>query len=189
MCPPSGAILSLFERNSMLDLKSVRSGLVLALGSILFGYGLGIAFGAAEDGIQDALKASGEAVLATVYQGNAAELEKVLAKSWTYYKRAHLHAGALGASAVAQILLLSGLAVGARWKSVTAVMLGAGALGYGLYWMLAAQRAPGLGSTSAAKESLDWLAIPASGASILGTLLVLAFAVRALYRRRPPAGA
>lgn len=168
----------------MLDLKSVRLGLVLALVSIAFGYGLGIAFGAAEDGLQDALRASGEAVLATVYQGDAAELDKVLAKSWTYYKRAHMHAGALGASAVAQILLLSGLAVGARLKAVTATLLGGGALGYGVYWMLAARRAPGLGSTSAAKESLDWLAIPASGASVIGTLLMLAFVLHALYRRR-----
>jgi hypothetical protein len=166
-----------------MDLKTVRVGLVLALLSILFGYGIGIMFGAAEDSLKDGLKASGEAVLATVYKGEAEALQKVLDKSWAYYKRAHLHAGALGASAVAQILLLAGLAVRPWLKSITAAMLGAGALGYGVYWLLAALRAPGMGSTSAAKESLDWLAIPASGFCIFGTLLVLAFAVRALFFR------
>ncbi len=167
----------------MIDLKSVRVGLVLALLSILFGYGIGILFGAAEDSLKDGLKASGEAVLATVYQGDAEALQKVLDKSWAYYKRAHLHAGSLGASAVALILLLSGLAVRPLWKSLTAAMLGAGALGYGVYWLLAALRAPGLGSTSVAKESLDWLAIPASGFCVFGTLLVLGFVVRHLFFR------
>jgi hypothetical protein len=167
----------------MFDLKGVRVGLIFALLSILFGYGLGILFGAAEDSLKEGLKASGEAVLATTYQGNAEALHKVLDKSWDYCKRAHLHAGALGASAVAQILLLSALAVRPLWKSLVAALLGAGALGYGVYWLLAALQAPGLGSTSAAKESLDWLAIPASGFCVLGTLLVLAFALRTLFFR------
>jgi hypothetical protein len=166
-----------------MDLKNVRFGLILALLSILFGYAVGIAFGAAEDSLKDGLKASGEAVLASVYQGDAEALQKVLDKSWAYYKRAHLHAGALGASAVAQILLLSALMARPWLKSLTAVMLGAGALGYGVYWLLAALRAPGLGSTSAAKESLDWLAIPASGFCVFGTLLVLVLAFRSLFLR------
>jgi hypothetical protein len=166
-----------------MDLKTVRVGLILALLSVLFGYGIGIAFGAAEDALKDGLKASGEAVLATVYNGDAESLQKVLAKSWAYFQRAHLHAGALGASAVAQILLLAGLAVRPWLKSVTAALLGAGALGYGVYWLVAALRAPGLGGTSAAKESLDWLAIPASGFCILGTLLVLAFTAWTLFSR------
>jgi hypothetical protein len=166
-----------------MDLKTVRVGLILALLSILFGYGIGILFGAAEESLKDGLKASGEAVLGSVYQGDEAALQKVLASSWKYYQRAHLHAGALGASAVAQILLLAGLAVRPAAKSITAAMLGAGALGYGVYWLLAALRAPGLGGTSAASESLDWLAIPASGFCVFGTLLTLLFALRALFFR------
>jgi hypothetical protein len=171
----------------MSSLKTVRVGLILALLSILFGYLFGIAFGAWEDGMKADLRASGEVVLASVYQGDDAALQKVLDKSWAYYKRAHLHAGALGASAVAQILLLLlVLAAGPRWKAVTAFLLGAGALGYSVYWMLAAQRAPGLGSTDLARESLDWLAMPASGACVIGTVLVFFFTVKTVFAKQGP---
>jgi hypothetical protein len=125
----------------MINLKPVRLGLMLALLSILFGYLFGIAFGAWEEGMKDDLRVSGEAVLATVYQGDEAALNKALGSAWTYYKRAHLHAGALGTAAVAQILLLTVLAAGARWKAVTSLLLGAGALGYSVFcWRRSASR-------------------------------------------------
>jgi hypothetical protein len=146
----------------------------------------GIAFGAWEDGMKADLRNSGEVVLATVYEGDEAALQKVLDKSWSYYQRAHLHAGSLGASAVALILLLTLLAVAPRWKAVTAILLGAGGLGYGVYWMLAAQRAPGLGSIGLARESLDWLAIPSSGACVIGTVLVFIFAVKTVFAKEGP---
>jgi hypothetical protein len=167
----------------MIALKPVRIGLILALSAILYGYLFGIAFGAWEDAMKDDLKASGQAVLESVYGGDEAAMTKVLEKSWSYYKRSHLHAGALGASAVAQILLLSLLAVAPRLKAVTAFLLGAGALGYGVYWWLAGMRAPGLGSTDLAKESLDWFAMPTAGASLIGTVLVLAFTVRTVFAK------
>jgi uncharacterized membrane protein YebE (DUF533 family) len=171
----------------MINLKPVRLGLMLALLSILFGYLFGIAFGAWEEGMKDDLRVSGEAVLATVYQGDEAALNKALGSAWTYYKRAHLHAGALGTAAVAQILLLTVLAAGARWKAVTSLLLGAGALGYSVFWMLAAQRIPVLGGSEAARESLDWLAIPSSGGCLIGTILVIAFAARTLFGKSPAA--
>jgi hypothetical protein len=168
----------------MLNLKPVRIGLILALFSILFGYLFGIAFGAWETAMKADLRAAGESVLATVYQGDETKLEGVLLKAWAYYIRAHLHAGALGASAVAQILLLSVLAATPRWKSGVAFLLGAGALGYGVFWMLAAQRAPLVGGTDIARESLDWLAMPTSGACLIGTLLILFFTVRTVFSKR-----
>lgn len=168
----------------MTDLKPVRIGLTLALLAILYGYLFGIAFGAWEDGMKDDLKTSGQAVLETVYGGDEAAMLKVYDKAWNYYKRSHLHAGALGAAAVAQILLLSLLAVGPRVKAVTSFLLGAGALGYGVFWLMAGNRAPGMGSTDLAKESLAWLAMPSSGACVVGTVLVLLFAVRTLYFKR-----
>lgn len=171
----------------MNTLKPVRVGLVLALLAILYGYLFGIAFGAWEDGMKEDLRASGAAVLATVYQGDEAALQKVFEKSWSYYKRSHLHAGALGASAVAQILLLSMLAASPRWKAGTAFLLGGGALGYGVFWLLAGQRAPALGSTGLAKESLDWLAMPTSGACVVGTVLVLFFTLKTVLPRRTAA--
>jgi hypothetical protein len=40
-------------------------------------------------------------------------------------------------------------------------------------WMLAALRAPSLGATGLAKESLRWLAIPAAGALVVGGCLAV----------------
>lgn len=168
----------------MTDLKPVRIGLILALLAILYGYLFGIAFGAWEDGMKADLKASGQAALETVYGGDEAAMLKVYEKAWGYYKRSHLHAGALGAAAVAQILLLSLLAIGPRAKAFTSFLLGAGALGYGVFWMWAGNRAPGLGGTDLAKESLAWFAMPTSGACVAGTALTLWFALRALYFKR-----
>jgi multisubunit Na+/H+ antiporter MnhB subunit len=52
-----------------------------------------------------------------------------------------------------------------------------GGLGYSLFWMWAGFRAPGLGGTAAAKESLKWLAMPTSGAFVLATAAVLVLVV------------
>lgn len=62
--------------------------------------------------------------------------------------------------------------------------LGAGGLGYAVYWLWAGFRAPGLGGTGAAKESLKWLATPSSGLVVVGTALV---AILCLLALRPVA--
>ena len=69
---------------------------------------------------------------------------------------------------------------------LTAFGLGAGSFGYSLYWMWAGFRAPGLGGTGLAKESLKWLAMPSSGAVVLCTGVVLGVLFAALFRRSVP---
>ena len=56
---------------------------------------------------------------------------------------------------------------------IVAGAIGVGALGYSSFWMFAALRAPALGSTHDAKESLGWLASPSAGLCILGLVAVL----------------
>jgi hypothetical protein len=51
--------------------------------------------------------------------------------------------------------------------------------------MWAGFRAPGLGSTGAAKESLKWLAMPSSGAFVLATVAVLGLLIVTLVLRKP----
>jgi predicted acyltransferase len=114
-------------------------------------------------------------------------MKKVTAKSWTYFKRAHLHANGLSASSLAMILLLAALPVNRRLKAVNAAVLGIGSLGYAMFWMFAGLRAPAMGSTGNAKESLQWLAIPVSWLCILGLVVVVALAVRCLFLARPTA--
>jgi len=162
-------------------LRPLRVGLLFALLASIYGFGLGAAFGAAEDDLKGHLKEEAQAVLETKYDGDPAKAKKVYDKAWVYMKRAHLHANGLGASSLALILLLAVLRGGKRLRSALALFLGVGALGYGMYWMFAALAAPGMGSTGAAKESLEWLAIPTSGMLIIGLVLTTFLLVRTAF--------
>ena len=145
-------------------------GILLALISILLGFGLGGIFGAAENSIKANLKESAESVLETVYKGNTAKMNAVANKSWTYLQRAHLHGGAIGTTALSCILLLALIGKSGRMEKIVSTAFGAGAVIYPMFWMLAAFKAPGMGSTDAAKESLNFIAIPGAGLCILGLL-------------------
>jgi hypothetical protein len=50
--------------------------------------------------------------------------------------------------------------------------------------MLAGFRAPALGGTGAAKESLKWLAMPSSDAFVVATVAVLVLLIVTCVRRR-----
>ena len=168
------------------SLRTLRIGLLLALLAVVYGFGLGAAFGAAEDDIKAHLRADADAVFDAEYGGDEARRDKVTAKAWTYFKRAHLHANGLGTAALAMILVLAALPAGVRLRSATAIALGLGAIGYSLFWMFAGLAAPGLGSTGAAKASLEWLAIPSSGLCIIGLLLTLRGVLAAFFLSRQP---
>ncbi len=151
-------------------LRPFAPAIVLALFSILLGFGLGGVFGATEDSIKAHLKDSAESVLDTVYQGNTREMNAVVSKSWTYLKRAHLHGGAIGTAALSCILLLSLIGKAGKSDKAFALAFGSGAILYSLFWVLAAFKAPGLGSTGAAREALNFIAIPGAGLCLLGLL-------------------
>ena len=168
------------------NLRAASHGLVLAVLTILFGQGMGILFGLNEDAIKSRLNASAAAVRATVYKSDDPAIKAVLDKSWTYMLRAHLHAGGMGTTAMALILLLCLLGAPRSLTGVISVGLGAGGLGYSIFWMWAGFRAPALGSTGSAKESLKWLAMPSSGVFVVATVAVLILIVAALVPRRPP---
>jgi hypothetical protein len=159
--------------------------LLFAVATLLFGFGLGIVFGLNEDAIKSRLTASATAVNESVYQGNGAAAKAVLDKSWTYMQRAHLHAGGLGTTAIGLTLLVVLLGTGPTITRAISLGLGAGGLGYSVFWLWAGFRAPGLGSTGAAKESLEWLAMPSSGAVVLATAAVAVLCLAAVTGRRP----
>jgi hypothetical protein len=162
------------------QLRALWPGAILALLAILFGFGLGGAFGAAEDSLKGGLRASADAVFETVYAGDAARRDAVVKKSWSYMKRAHLHGGAIGAAALASVLLLALLGPPGWLEQLSAFAFGAGALLYAVFWLSAGLTAPGLGSTHDAKEALGWLAIPGSGLAILGLVGTIAALLRSI---------
>jgi hypothetical protein len=172
-------------QQTMFDgLRSMRLGVLLALFGVLFGFGMGAAFGAAEESLKGGLQASADAVLAEKYGGDAAKAKAVVDKSWSYYKRAHMHGGGIGAASLAVILLLAGAGASGWLAKLAAFGMGFGSLGYSVFWLLAGMRAPGLGSTGAAKDSLEWLAIPTSGAVIVGLVLGIVAASKMLFGAR-----
>ncbi|MEB2313542.1 MAG: hypothetical protein OZ921_03550 [Sorangiineae bacterium] len=154
--------------------------LLLPMLTLLFGFGLGIVFGGAEDSLKKSMASHAEVVLAEKYGGDSAKAEASVKKSWEYVKRAHLHAGGLGAAALALILLLALASEPSRITRGTALGLGLGALGYPVYWLLAGLAAPGLGGTKIAKEAFAWLGMPSAALVVLGTLLVTALVTRSL---------
>jgi hypothetical protein len=158
--------------------KPVALGATCALLSVIFGFLLGGAFGAAEDKVKGRLEASGQAALESVYKGDAAAKDAVVKKSWQYLLRAHLHGGAIGAAAlggISTLVLLTRLDPIAQYS---ALAFGLGGLIYSAFWLLAGLKAPGLGSTGAAKQALEFMAIPGAGLSILGAVGTLACVVR-----------
>ena len=158
-------------------------GLLLAVLTVLLGQGMGIVFGLNEAAIKDRLKTSAVEVRAIVYKGDDSAMKAVQDKAWTYMQRTHLHAGAMGGTALALIILVGLLGASARTAAVISVALGAGGLGYSVYWMWAGFRAPALGGTGAAKESLAWLAMPSSGAFVMATVAVAALIIAAVRRK------
>ncbi len=150
------------------NLRPLAPGIILALLSIAFGFLLGGAFGAAEDAIKGNLRSSAEAVFESVYQGDAEKRDAVVSKSWSYMKRAHLHGGAIGAAALASIVLLGLFGSASRLERISAIAFGGGALLYSLFWLAAGLTAPGIGSTGEAKEALSFLALPGAALCLLG---------------------
>jgi len=155
------------------NLISFRIGLILSLLTLLFGFVLGIMFGANEDGMKEALFQNGVPKLAEYYDNDTAKLDALISKSWTYFKRAHLHANGLGTTSLVLIILLSTLGVQPKLSKIASIFLGAGALFYSLYWLVAGWYAPVLGSTKIAKESLNWLAMPSAGGLVVGLILLI----------------
>ncbi len=172
------------EKEIIEKIKVVRIGFILSLLTLLFGFILGGLFGAIESKIKGHLKEEAQAVFDTVYKGDSVKMKKITDKSWVYFKRAHLHASGLGAISLAAILLLMFMQTTLILKNITAIFLGLGSFGYSLFWMFAALKAPGLGSTGAAKEALSFLAIPSAGMCIAGLITVLVVFIKTVYCTR-----
>ena len=177
-------------RNTLPDfqlrLRPALTGMLFAVLTLVFAFGLGVVFGANEGAIKGRLKASALEVRTSVYHDDDAAIKAALDKSWVYVQRAHLHAGGLGAAAVGLILVATLLGGPAALIRAVSLGLGAGGLGYSAFWLLAAFRIPGIGSSAAAKESLAWLALPSSGAFVAATFALSLMLIAALWRK--PAG-
>lgn len=167
----------------MIDFTHIKYGVIIALVAILFGGMLGLSFGCCEDDIKGSLRSSAQAVLDKHYQGDPNKAVKTIKKSWVYMKRAHLHSQTMGIIAIVFALVASGLRFPAKFQMGISLLSGLGSLGYGVFWLLAALLAPGMGSTHAAKESVALIAQGSGGAFfIAGVCMFILTAMHVLKK-------
>ena len=165
----------------MLDFTHIRYGIAVALVAILFGGLLGLSFGCCEDSIKGNLRASADAILDKHYDGDANKAVSTIKKSWVYYKRAHLHSQTMGVMAIVFALLTALLNFQPKFQLGISLLSGLGSLGYGVFWLLAALLAPGMGSTHAAKESVALIAQLSGGAFFASGVALFCLVVFKLF--------
>ena len=163
-----------------MDFTHIKLGLAFAMIAILFGGIMGLGFGCCEEVFKDTFKEHSRRVLGEKYNGSQNKADKVSAKSWVYMKRAHLHSQTMGVISIALSLIAAGLSFPRFLQISISLMSGLGAIGYGLFWLLASFFAPSMGSTGAAKEIVGFLAQISTGSFLIATLglfLMLGFKV------------
>lgn len=165
------------------NLRNMRWGILLSLITLIFGFGLGGAFGGFGEQIDTYLESQAKSVLKEKYKDDIKNAEKVLDKSSKYFKRAHLHAGGLGTTALALITIIAVFAVNPNIQFLTSLSLGLGSLGYSIYWLIAGLIAPGMGGATEAKEALSLLAIPSAGLCIIGLLAATVIITKELWNQ------
>ena len=148
------------------------AAVLISLVAVLFSFVMGAAFGINEE----ALKTDLQTRAYNSIPDDEAKANKLADKSWRYYQRAHLHGGVLGGISLGFALVLY-LFDARRNTGIASLAFSMGALGYGVFWLLAGMYAPTLGSTSAAKEMWGPVAIPSTGL----LLLSLVFGIWGLY--------
>jgi len=139
-------------------IKSVRWGLLLAIGTLLFGIVMGVAFGVVEDTFKDWIKAS-IGLYPELHDSGSAS------KTWRYAQRAHFHATGVGAFTLGMIVLLALTNLRPQLKSVTAVLIGLGGL-YPLAWLSIFLYSPSMGR-GPAHEALATLVPTYAGVACL----------------------
>ena len=148
------------------DLKPVKFGLGITLLLLVFGIGMGIAFGVAEDGFKDFI-AQGIAANPAVHDDNSAT------KIWRYAQRAHFHATGIGAFSLVLIVLVLLSSLKRSMKTVASTFIGLVGL-YPLAWFSMFLLSPALGRSAAhhhiITESLTYIG---TGGLLLGLALLL----------------
>lgn len=163
------------------SIRVVKWGVIFSLATLLFGFGLGMTFGIAEDGIKDSLHNSATTVLESVYNNDTSKVQQIVDKSWIYFKRAHLHANGIGTTSLVVCLLLAGLMKNIGLRMIASFLLGFGGLLYSSFWLFAGIKAPSLGSTGAAKEALSFIALPGATFCAIGLLLAIYLVIDELF--------
>lgn len=147
------------------DLKIIKIGLLITLLSLVFGIGLGIAFGAKEEVFKSYITEN-------IKANPAVHDEKSKDKIWRYVQRAHFHSAGIAAYSLALlvIILLSKMKNSA--KSFSSTMIGIGTL-YPLSWYVMYYLAPHIGKDAAHNHILTETIVYLSTAGLLIGLFMI----------------
>ncbi|MEQ1812990.1 MAG: hypothetical protein ABL860_00855 [Candidatus Nitrotoga sp.] len=150
-----------------INLANVKIGLALVMLGLLFGIGLGIAFGINEAFFKNYV-VQGIAVHPELHDANSPE------KIWRYAQRAHFHATGIAAFSIGLLLLVSASNLKQSLKPITAVLIGLGGL-YPFAWFTMFIVAPSIGREAAhAHPVTELLTFIGVGGLLLGIAILLA---------------
>lgn len=146
-------------------LGSVRWGLFLVMLGLVFGFGLGVSFGVAEDAYKDYI-AHGISAYPEHHD------EKSVDKIWRYAQRAHFHATGIAAFSLGLVLLTALSSLQPGLKAMTAISIGLGGL-YPLSWFSMFVLAPSIGREAAHEHlSTELFTYIGVGGLALGILIL-----------------
>ena len=149
------------------NFSSIKIGLALVMLGLIFGIGLGVAFGVNEAFFETYIT---QGIAAHPELHSASSPEKI----WRYVQRAHFHATGIAAFSIGLLLLVSASSLKQRFKTITAIVIGLGGC-YPLSWFTMFIVAPSIGTASAhthpVTELLTYIGV---GGLLLGLAILLA---------------
>ena len=151
--------------NLNIDLKVIKIGLLITLFSLMFGIGLGIAFGAKEEVFKSYISENIQ-LNPTVHDDKSKD------KIWRYVQRAHFHSSGIAAYSLALLLIILVSKMKDSIKSFSATMIGIGTL-YSFSWYLMFYLAPLIGRDAAHNHILtESVVYISTGAFLIGLFMI-----------------
>lgn len=163
--------------------RNIRLGILFSLLTLLYGFGLVVSFGVFEQDIKEIFTNKAEYVLQSTYQGDEAKMNAGISQAWNQLNNSRLHAFSLGTASLSLCILLAFLSINDNMKALVGFLLGAGALGYALFWLWVSIRLPAAGTLLAAKIPIRLLAQLSSGACVLGLTSMAIATIQSLFKR------
>jgi len=166
--------------------QQVRWGMVLCVVTVLYSFVLGAAMGGQEALFKDHFKQTVQINAIQVFGDDNAKMDRAKERAWTYTKRSHMHAAGVGIIGLALMLMIPLVTSSRLFQHGLSLAYGLGSLAYPLTWLIAGFRVPTMGTTSAAKASIEWLAMPSVFLLVASTTVILILLLRwGLSKEKP----
>lgn len=161
-----------------INLKPVRTGISITLLLLLFGIGMGIMFGVAEDTFKDYI-AQGIAAHPDLHD------DKSASKIWRYAQRAHFHATGISAFSLVLIMIVFFSSLATKLKTIASILISLISF-YPLAWFTMFFLSPSLGRDAAHHHIITELfTYIGTGGLLLGLGILMANIFFGLFQGKP----